>query len=182
LGRSPGRNMNGTDLIPHLLLRFATRRTALMGSSDPFLRSAASVLSHRGLNIIQSEHGFHSPDFYEEAFVRSRPGLVVLGMGMPRQEQLAVRLRALGNWPCIIVNGGAVLDFLSGRFPRAPWILRVIGLEWTYRLWREPRRLLRRYSIGNLLFLGRTIELMNLQRRSNQNCPRRSESFVEKRF
>ena len=48
---------------------------------------------------------------------------------------------------------GGLFDFYSGRIPRAPRWLRALGLEWTYRLWCEPRRMWRRYLIGNFTFL-----------------------------
>jgi lipopolysaccharide/colanic/teichoic acid biosynthesis glycosyltransferase len=50
---------------------------------------------------------------------------------------------------------GGLFDFLSGRIPRAPSLLRRIGLEWTYRLYQEPRRMFRRYVLGNPAFVIR---------------------------
>jgi lipopolysaccharide/colanic/teichoic acid biosynthesis glycosyltransferase len=50
---------------------------------------------------------------------------------------------------------GGLFDFMSGRIPRAPAVLRKTGLEWTYRLYQEPRRMWRRYVLGNPLFVLR---------------------------
>jgi UDP-N-acetyl-D-mannosaminuronic acid transferase (WecB/TagA/CpsF family) len=52
---------------------------------------------------------------------------------------------------------GALLDFLSGRVPRAPLWMRRLRLEWLFRLWIEPGRLWRRYVVGNPLFLVRVL-------------------------
>jgi exopolysaccharide biosynthesis WecB/TagA/CpsF family protein len=80
-------------------------------------------------------------------------------MGMPRQEEMACVLRAALTHPCLIVCGGAIIDFLGGRAPRAPVWMRRFGLEWVYRLMQEPGRLFRRYVLGNPLFLLRTLRL-----------------------
>lgn len=77
-------------------------------------------------------------------------------MGMPKQEAVAAKLAAIGG-PCLIVCGGAILDFLGGKVSRAPEWLRRLGGEWLYRLLREPKRLFMRYVVGNPLFLLRTL-------------------------
>ena len=72
----------------------------------------------------------------------------VLAVGSPVQEQLAVAIQgsgATGVGLCV----GAALDFWTGLAPRAPSWLRRLGLEWLFRLWREPRRLARRYLIDD---------------------------------
>jgi exopolysaccharide biosynthesis WecB/TagA/CpsF family protein len=61
--------------------------------------------------------------------------------------------------PCTIAAGGAILDFWAGRFPRAPLWMRRAGIEWVFRLLREPRRLWRRYVLGNPLLLWRALRL-----------------------
>jgi len=63
------------------------------------------------------------------------------------------------GFPCLIVCGGAIIDFLGGKMPRAPRWMRRAGLEWAFRLGLEPRRLFRRYVIGNPVFLARTLSL-----------------------
>jgi exopolysaccharide biosynthesis WecB/TagA/CpsF family protein len=76
-------------------------------------------------------------------------------MGMPNQEYLAVCLRERLSHPVLIVNGGAVLDFLGGKVTRAPKVMRNTGTEWAYRLFLEPRRLARRYLLGIPAFFSR---------------------------
>ncbi|MBM4397622.1 MAG: WecB/TagA/CpsF family glycosyltransferase, partial [Deltaproteobacteria bacterium] len=62
-------------------------------------------------------------------------------------------LRATGAK--VAMGVGGLFDFYSGRIPRAPRWVRAASMEWAYRLVREPRRLWRRYLIGNPLFLYR---------------------------
>jgi N-acetylglucosaminyldiphosphoundecaprenol N-acetyl-beta-D-mannosaminyltransferase len=96
---------------------------------------------------------------YVSAMLDARPDLIVLGMGMPKQEAVAVALRDQLAHPCVIVCGGAILDFLSGRVVRAPQWMRASGLEWVHRLVHEPRRLFARYVVGNPKFLARAMSL-----------------------
>ncbi len=161
-GRDPGLNLNGTDLIPQLLQRQAGRRIALLGTREPWLSRAAQAVRRLapGCDCLAVD-GFQPLATYLRAVERQSPSLVVLGMGMPRQELVAQALRASlrPDAPCLIVCGGAILDFLAGRVPRAPRALRRLGLEWAWRLAREPRRLFARYVIGNPLFLARALRL-----------------------
>ena len=77
-------------------------------------------------------------------------------MGVPRQELWIAR--NLTKQHCILpIAVGALLDFLSGSVPRAPGWMRTLRLEWLFRLIIEPRRLWRRYIVGNPLFLARVL-------------------------
>ena len=76
----------------------------------------------------------------------------VLAIGSPVQEQLAAAIQAMGGTGAGLCVGAA-LDFWTGRTPRAPSWLRQLGLEWLFRLWREPRRLGRRYLVDDLAIL-----------------------------
>lgn len=78
-----------------------------------------------------------------EAF---QPHLLLVGMGMPRQEQWVLEnLQEVP--PCTLVTVGGILGYLGGDRPTAPRLLGAIGLEWLFRLVTEPRRLWRRYLI-----------------------------------
>jgi N-acetylglucosaminyldiphosphoundecaprenol N-acetyl-beta-D-mannosaminyltransferase len=83
-----------------------------------------------------------------------RPDILIVGFGMPLQEAW---LR--DNWDKltahVALTGGAVFDYLSGRLRRAPKWMTNNGLEWLGRLIVEPRRLWRRYLLGNPMFLAR---------------------------
>jgi N-acetylglucosaminyldiphosphoundecaprenol N-acetyl-beta-D-mannosaminyltransferase len=78
--------------------------------------------------------------------------VVWVGLGAPKQEVLSHRLRTAHAAP-VIVTIGATFDFVAGTKPRAPKLLRMLGLEWLFRVALEPRRLWRRYLLGNVQFL-----------------------------
>jgi exopolysaccharide biosynthesis WecB/TagA/CpsF family protein len=154
-GLEPGRNMNGTDFIPKVLAASGGVPVALYGSTGDVAAAAAKRLQRDGVNVTSSRDGFLSIAEYATALRVDRPRVVVLGMGMPKQEIVAQHLREATQEPVLIVNGGAILDFLANRFPRAPLWIRNVGLEWLFRLLLEPRRLWRRYVLGNAIFIAR---------------------------
>lgn len=161
LNLEPGLNLNGTDLIPKLLARYAGRRVALFGTEEPYLSRAREnvAASLAAGSDCLTAHGFLPTTDYVRLAVAHSPALIVLGMGMPRQEQVARELRATLDHPCLIVCGGAIIDFLGGKTSRAPRWMRGIGLEWLFRLALEPRRLFKRYVIGNPVFIARALAL-----------------------
>jgi N-acetylglucosaminyldiphosphoundecaprenol N-acetyl-beta-D-mannosaminyltransferase len=157
MARDAGMNMNGTDFIPKILATFGSRRVALWGTRQPYLDAAAArCRQDLGADVVSLEDGFQDIAHYERAAKASDPELIVLGMGMPKQEEVAAALRATASRPVLIVCGGAIIDFLGGRVCRAPLWVRKLGVEWVYRLLKEPRRLFSRYVVGNPLFLLRT--------------------------
>ncbi|WP_256439479.1 MULTISPECIES: WecB/TagA/CpsF family glycosyltransferase [Microvirga] len=155
LGLPAGQNMNGTDLIPEIVAKFAGKRVALFGTAEPFLSTAAEVLRGSAIDVVTTIDGFKSDEVYLEDAERTGPELIILAMGMPKQERVARLLSQHLRDPCLIICGGAILDFLSGRVQRAPRWMRRLHLEWAFRLAREPRRLFSRYVVGNILFLAR---------------------------
>ena len=159
LGRDAAKNMNGTDFIPRLLLHLKGRRIALWGTHEPYLSIARDKLLADGHNIVSLANGFEDTDAYLAQLLDCAADVVVLGMGMPRQEILAEMLRKEAKEPVIIIAGGAIIDFISDRFARAPLIWRRCGLEWLFRLKQEPGRLAGRYLKGGLRFAGRAIYL-----------------------
>lgn len=156
---SPGLNMNGTDFIPKLLAAYRGRRVALWGSREPTLGAAAAhCVKIFGIEAVSLRHGFDPAESYLALADELRPDLIVLGMGMPKQELLATAIRARGI-PALVVCGGAILDFLGGKVSRAPLCMRRWGCEWLFRLFQEPQRLFKRYVVGNPAFLVRSMLL-----------------------
>jgi N-acetylglucosaminyldiphosphoundecaprenol N-acetyl-beta-D-mannosaminyltransferase len=161
LNQAPGLNLNGTDLIPKILARYAGRSIALFGTQEPYLSRAREAVQTRlaPASDCIAAHGFLDNEAYLNLAAQHRPSLIVLGMGMPRQEEVAVLLRAALGYPCLIVCGGAIIDFIGNKTSRAPGWMRRTGLEWAYRLALEPKRLFKRYVLGNPLFLARSLWL-----------------------
>jgi exopolysaccharide biosynthesis WecB/TagA/CpsF family protein len=154
-GRDPGLNLNGTDLIPKILELFAGQRVALCGTEDPCLSEAADRIQ----GVAWQMDGFQPVESYVDPVRQSGARITVLAMGMPKQELVAQRLKTELDGPVLIVNGGAILDFIAGRVTRAPLWIRSVGLEWAFRLALEPRRLWSRYMVGNVVFLARLARL-----------------------
>lgn len=155
LGRPAGLNGNGTDLIPALFAHLPPRRVAVFGTREPWLTPAAERIAALGHAVVAVSDGFRPDEEYLELCRRTEPDAILLGMGMPRQERLAARLAAAIDRPCLVVNGGAILDFLADRFPRAPLWMQRARLEWLFRLVQEPGRLADRYLVGGLRFARR---------------------------
>jgi len=83
---------------------------------------------------------------------QSGAALVFVGLGCPRQEIWTYENRAALSMPAVCV--GAAFDFHAGTVPQASPALQRAGLEWAYRLTREPRRLWRRYVLLNPLYVA----------------------------
>ncbi len=140
-----------------------TYRVFLLGTETAIVARAAERLQarHPGV-VIATHHGFFDPDGAENAAVRDMinafaPHVVLVGMGMPRQERWIADNAAALDAP-VLMAVGALFDYLADRVPRGPRWLTDNGFEWVCRLWFEPRRLWRRYLLGNprfLLMIGR---------------------------
>ena len=173
LHQMPGLNLNGTDLIPKILQRYAGKRIALFGTQEPYLETARKAVATRvapGSDCIGA-NGFLDAAAYVQLASEHRPDVIVLGMGMPRQEEMAAVLRSALGYPCLIICGGAIIDFLGGKTPRAPQLVREAGLEWAFRLGREPRRLWDRYVNGNPVFLRRALKIATRSLRHGWPAP-----------
>ncbi len=151
-------NVNGTDMLPHLCR--SGYRIYLLGAAPGVAEAARERLSREypEARIVGAEHGYFE-DGGAEAVGRindAKADILLVAMGVPRQEfWIAEHLDRLDCGVAIGVGG--LLDFASGRIPRAPLILRRMKLEWAFRLYQEPARLFRRYIIGNPQFLFRVL-------------------------
>ncbi|MGI8921997.1 MAG: WecB/TagA/CpsF family glycosyltransferase [Solirubrobacteraceae bacterium] len=155
--------MTGADWIWSLagLCERNGRSLYLLGSDPPVARQAASRIQrwHPDLDVCGAHHGYFPLDSpHHERVIEDinerRPDIVLVGMGTPKQElwvdRYADRLDVSVCWTV-----GALFDYVSGRTPRAPRWLADNGLEWIFRLGIEPRRMWRRYLLGNPVFLSR---------------------------
>jgi len=95
--------------------------------------------------------------------------ITMVGLGCPRQEVFAYELREALRMPILAV--GAAFNFHAGTLPQAPAHLQRNGLEWFYRLCKEPRRLWKRYALLNPLYLGLlTLQITGLRRFDPADC------------
>lgn len=103
------------------------------------------------LNIVGYHHGYFSENDEREVLNEihaCKPNFLWLGLGRPRQEKFAIKVRDNCQVGFIKTCGG-LFDFLAGNNRRAPELMQNIGLEWLYRLYLQPRRLFKRYVVTN---------------------------------
>lgn len=138
--------VTGSDLLPLLARRAAAEgwRLFLLGAAPGVAERAAAALQAQapGLTIAGCFAGSPSPADEPAILARlraARPDLLLVAYGAPAQDLWLAR--NLARTPARAGIGvGGTFDFLAGVKPRAPARLRRAGLEWLYRLWREPQR------------------------------------------
>jgi N-acetylglucosaminyldiphosphoundecaprenol N-acetyl-beta-D-mannosaminyltransferase len=155
--------ISGSDLVWPLLERAGQRswRVYLLGGPPGVGEQAARVMADRyGVNVV----GVDAPRVLStgeleagsdalEKLKAARPDLVVVGLGAPKQE-LFIHRHFDALRPAVALGLGASIDFVAGRVKRAPKWMSNAGLEWLYRLSREPKRLWRRYLVNDPKFLA----------------------------
>jgi len=154
-------NVNGTDLFPRLCERAAREGLPLflLGARPGIADLVAENMrrSHPHLIVAGTGHGYFEPSEESGLIARineSGARILLVAFGVPRQELWLADHHDLLR-PPVRIGVGGLFDFYSGRIPRAPLWMREIGLEWVWRLSREPGRMWRRYLLGNPLFLYR---------------------------
>lgn len=131
----------------------------------PEVAEQAAVRCRRqfpGLQIVGTHHGYfalNESDAVIKQINRGRPHVLLVGMGVPRQEKWIWQHRDTLHVP-VLWGVGALFDYYAGKTPRAPVWMRRLGLEWCFRLMVEPRRLWQRYLVGNAFFVLRTCTLL----------------------
>jgi len=159
LAMRKGLNMNGTDFIPKLLESYRGRQVAFWGTQEPYLSQAVSLAQSRyGIKVVSFHHGFDPEQVYVDLAAEYKPDLILLGMGMPKQEKIAALIRDT-RMTTLVVCGGAIIDFMGNKIKRAPRWVRQLGFEWLYRLMLEPKRLYKRYVLGNPVFIFRLMRM-----------------------
>jgi N-acetylglucosaminyldiphosphoundecaprenol N-acetyl-beta-D-mannosaminyltransferase len=163
LGAPLPERVSGSDLVLPLMKRAAQRgwRVYLTGAAPGVSRAAAEFLRGAyGVKVVGADSPMiradGGPSEDSEATLarirEARAELVLVGFGAPKQE-LWIHRHAQALAPAVAVAIGAGIDFMAGRIPRAPRWMSRSGLEWLYRLAREPRRLWRRYLLRDPAFL-----------------------------
>jgi N-acetylglucosaminyldiphosphoundecaprenol N-acetyl-beta-D-mannosaminyltransferase len=156
LGTPLPEKLSGSDLFEPLLERAEAEglRVALVGGGPGVAELAAENLRQRlpKLQVVETlspRVGLAATDEERscvERLAKAKADLVFVCLGAPKQELFSDRNRQLLA-PAVLIGFGAAVDFAAGTVPRAPaWMSRT-GLEWAYRLGREPRRLAARYLL-----------------------------------
>lgn len=170
LGTPIRQNVNGTDLFPRLLAamghaaaeRKRRYRVYLLGGKPGIPDRVREYIEHNfpSVEVVGHRDGYFKDDDIPAMCAAIRDAetdLLLVAMGVPRQELfLAQHLQSCQAR--VAVGVGGLFDFYSGNIPRAPQWLRDIGMEWSWRLAQEPRRMWRRYLLGNAVFLFRVFQ------------------------
>jgi N-acetylglucosaminyldiphosphoundecaprenol N-acetyl-beta-D-mannosaminyltransferase len=163
LGRAKATRIPGVDLVSDLCKAasgLALKVFFLGGNPGSAERSAAILMERfpglRVAGISCPPKGFQSdPEMLDEVLSQiqeSQAAILFVALGAPFQEFfIQDHIRPM-NIPVAVGIGGS-LEIIAGEFKRAPQYVQRLGLEWAFRLAQEPRRLARRYIVGNTLFL-----------------------------
>ncbi len=168
LGRRAGTRgpVRGPDLVDHVARDSVGTGVGhfFWGGAEGVAQRAARALEERHPGLVVSgcvspPFGPLSPELLDEAARQVRESgarIVWVGLGTPKQD-LAVPGLAERLPHAVVVPVGAAFDFWAGTVKMAPTWLQGTGLEWIYRLAQEPRRLWRRYLVGNPRFMWKVI-------------------------
>jgi N-acetylglucosaminyldiphosphoundecaprenol N-acetyl-beta-D-mannosaminyltransferase len=170
LGKPLPEKVSGSDFVPLLLERAAERgwRVYFLGGAPGVAALARDKLRERlprlevvGVDAPRIDPGdpVEVRDRLVDGIRATAPHLVLVALGAPKQEVWIDRTRDALR-PAVLLGVGASLDFVAGTVARAPRWMSNAGLEWLYRLSREPRRLWKRYLVRDpkfIVILGRTM-------------------------
>lgn len=152
--------ISGSDFFPKLCERAAKKGYSifLLGAAEGVATKAAKNLKEKyeGLNIVGTyppSYGFEKKDdeikMIIEMVNKAKPDILAVGLGAPKQEKFLHKYRNDLNVP-ISLAIGASIDFEAGNINRAPKWMQNCGLEWFYRLCKEPKRMFKRYLVDDL--------------------------------
>ncbi len=182
LGLQLKQNVNGTNLFPRLCeaLQKVESGVFLLGARPGIVESVAAwIRSHYpALKLAGFHHGYYPPAEEHGVLdeIRTSGATVLLvALGAPNQD-LWISRNLAATGVSVAIGVGGLFDFYSGRIPRAPQWLREMGLEWVYRLYQEPRRMWRRYIVGNVTFLYHVA----LERLRGQTADRNANKGITK--
>ena len=157
-------DLNGNAMTPLVVERAAERGwpVFLLGAKPGVAEKLAGVLRrlHPSIHIVGHHHGHFTAEEEPDVVLNIREvgaGLLLVGMGNPYQERFLDR-RLTETGTKLGIGVGAYFDFMTGMVPRSPAWMNRYGLEWVHRLSKEPKRLWRRYLVGNPAFIARVLK------------------------
>lgn len=149
----------GIDLMDRLVALSAEKgyRVYLLGAEQGVVEDAGKRLleMYPALTLAGLRNGYFEDDAWpriSEQLFDARPELVFVGISSPKKEQLIAYLQSQGH-KCVFMGVGGSFDVIAQRLKRAPGWMQKLGLEWLFRCLQEPRRLFRRYFVGNSRFI-----------------------------
>lgn len=156
-------NLNGTDFTPEILKIAEVNGYTifLLGGEDGIAKVASEKLQEKlpKLKIVGYSNGFfENTDVIIHKINDVRPDILIVGLGVPYQEVWISENSNKLN-VTLLTGVGAFLDFTSNKVSRAPYYIRKLKLEWLYRLMLEPKRMWKRYLVGNCKFFYYILKL-----------------------
>jgi N-acetylglucosaminyldiphosphoundecaprenol N-acetyl-beta-D-mannosaminyltransferase len=149
----------GVDLMVRMLEAASEHRLSiyLLGARSGVVAELARrcARDYPGLVVAGFRDGYFGPEQYEQVVEHIRqtaPHMLFVGMPSPFKETWTERYRAELDVP-VIMGVGGTFDVLAGYVRRAPRALQSVGMEWAWRLAMEPRRMWKRYLVGNSEYL-----------------------------
>ena len=159
LGTPLPERVAGIDLMQRLceLARDQRYSVYLLGAKTAVVEEVKTCLELRipGIKIVGLRDGYFDDQSFAEVaeqIQRLSPNLVFVGITSPKKERVIEFCRDAGARSVFVGVGGS-FDVISGAIPRAPRWMQRINLEWLFRMLKEPKRLFRRYLVGNTRFL-----------------------------
>lgn len=165
-------NVNGTDMLPFLcdLSQENDYSIFLFGAKPGIAKKMKKKLEEKfpKLRIVGTRDGFFDWKKDSNKIINeinsSHANILLVAFGVPLQEKW-IDLNFDKLMPQVIMGVGGLFDFYSGEMKRAPKWMREVGMEWLFRLLKEPKRMWKRYIIGNPLFIYRVYKWKNKKNR-----------------
>ncbi|MCX4364237.1 MAG: WecB/TagA/CpsF family glycosyltransferase [Bacilli bacterium] len=154
----------GIDLMQELVKLSAEKGYSvyLLGAKQDVVEQTKEVLLEK-YNKLEIK-GIHNGYFKEEDWKdiskelkKKKPDIVFVGITSPMKEYLIEFLQNDGN-TCVFMGVGGSFDVISGNIPRAPKWMQKLNLEWLFRVIQEPKRLFKRYFVGNTVFIKNIVK------------------------
>lgn len=152
--------VSGSDLFPEVCKLAANKgyKVFLLGAAEGVAAKAAENLKekYKGLNIVGTyspSYGFEKNEEEIQQIIKMinevKPEVLAVGLGAPKQEKFLYNYRNQLNVPVALAIGASI-DFEAGNIDRAPEWMQRSGLEWFYRLCKEPKRMFKRYLVDDM--------------------------------
>lgn len=152
--------VSGSDLFPRVCKLASDKgyKVFLLGAAEGVAARAAENLSskYNRLNIVGTyspSYGFEKKEDEIQKIIEIinevKPDILAVGLGAPKQEKFLYKYRNQLNVPVSLAIGASI-DFEAGNIERAPEWMQYSGLEWAYRLFKEPKRMFKRYLVDDM--------------------------------
>ena len=154
----------GIDLMQELLNLCVTKNYSifLLGAKEEVVVKTRDVISkkYNGIKIAGIHNGYFKDNEWEKIsniMKKTKPDIVFVGITSPKKEYIIEYMQNKGH-NCVFMGVGGSFDVISVNIPRAPKWMQKMSLEWLFRVMQEPKRLFKRYFVGNTKFIKSVIK------------------------